>query len=102
MSVLRVTNDNFKEEVLDSEQPVLVDFWAEWCGPCKMMSPVMDQVAADNDNIKVVKINTDESPDLAREFGIMSIPTILMFQNGEVKATSTGFVPKEQIENLFK
>jgi thioredoxin 1 len=102
MSVLRVTKDNFQQEVLNCEQPVLVDFWAEWCGPCKMMAPVMDELSADNDNVKVVKINTDESPDLAREFGIMSIPTILLFKNGQVQATSTGFVPKEQIERLLK
>lgn len=102
MAVLTITNDNFQQEVLNAQQPVLIDFWASWCGPCKMMGPVVDQIAEENGNIKVGKINIDEQPDLAQKYGIMSIPTLVLFEGGQLKETSVGLVPKESIEKMFK
>ncbi len=102
MAVLTITNDNFQQEVLNAQQPVLIDFWASWCGPCKMMGPVVDQIAEENGNIKVGKINIDEQPDLAQKYGIMSIPTLVLFEGGQPKETSVGLVPKESIEKMFK
>lgn len=102
MAVMTITADNFKAEVLEAKQPVLIDFWAAWCGPCKMMSPVIDQIAEENSNIKVGKINIDEQQQLAMQYGIMSIPTVALFENGEVKQTSVGAVPKAELEKLFK
>ena len=97
MSVINVNNGNFQEEVLNSEKPVLVDFWASWCGPCRMVSPIVDEIAAERSDIKVVKINVDEQPELAGRFGIMSIPTLLVIKGGEVVAQSMGAKPKNQI-----
>ena len=97
MSVINVNNGNFQEEVLNSEKPVLVDFWASWCGPCRMVSPIVDEIAAERSDIKVVKINVDEEPELAGRFGIMSIPTLLVIKGGEVVAQSMGAKPKNQI-----
>ena len=97
MSVINVNNGNFQEEVLNSEKPVLVDFWASWCGPCRMVSPTVDEIAAERSDIKVVKINVDEQPELAGRFGIMSIPTLLVIKGGEVVAQSMGAKPKNQI-----
>ena len=102
MAVLTITNDNFQQEVLNAQQPVLIDFWASWCGPCKMMGPVVDQIAEENGNIIVGKINIDEQPDLAQKYGIMSIPTLVLFEGGQPKETSVGLVPKESIEKMFK
>ncbi len=102
MAVMTITKDNFETEVLKSEQPVLIDFWAAWCGPCKMMSPVIDQIAEENDNIKVGKINIDEQQELAAKYGIMSIPTVVLFEKGEPRETSVGAVPKESIEKMFQ
>ena len=102
MAVLTITNDNFQQEVLNAQQPVLIDFWASWCGPCKMMGPVVDQIAEENGNIKVGKINIDEQPDLAQKYGIMSIPTLVLFEGGQPKETSVGLVPKESIEKMLK
>ncbi len=88
---LEFTSDNFESEVLQSEHPVLVDFWAEWCGPCKMIGPVVDAVAADTEgSARVGKVNVDTEQDLARQYGIQSIPTILLFKGGEVKETIVG------------
>jgi thioredoxin 1 len=81
---------------------VLIDFWAEWCGPCRMLGPVIDEVAAENPQIKVGKVNVDEQQELAAKFGIMSIPTLLVFKNGTKTNESIGLIPKEQVENLIK
>jgi thioredoxin 1 len=97
MSVIAVTSENFEKEVLKSEKPVLVDFWASWCGPCRMVSPVIDEIAEENDEIKVCKVNVDEEIELATKFQIMSIPSIIVFKNGEVVNQSVGALPKEDI-----
>ena len=97
MSVTVITEDNFEAEVLQADKPVLVDFWATWCGPCQRLSPLVEQVAQENDHIKVCKIDTDECPDIARKYGIMSIPTLMVFKEGDVTATNVGVIPKEKI-----
>ena len=102
MAVMTITKDNFEQEVLNASSPVLVDFWAAWCGPCKMMGPIVDQIEAENNNIKVGKINIDEQQELAQKYGVMSIPTLVLFENGKPKDTSVGLVPKEKIESMFK
>lgn len=102
MSVTVITEDNFKTEVLESDKPVLLDFWADWCGPCKRLSPLVDQIAEERDDIKVGKVNVDEEGELARQFGIMSIPTLIVFKSGEVYKKSVGAVPKAQIEAMLE
>lgn len=101
MSVITVTNSNFESEVLKSSKPTLVDFWASWCGPCRALSPVVDEIAGENSQYKVCKINVDEQPELAARFGIMSIPTLLIFNNGSVVGKSVGVRPKQDILNLL-
>ena len=102
MAVMTFTKDNFENEVLKADGPVLVDFWAAWCGPCKMMGPVVDQIAEEHKDIKVGKLNIDEQPELASKYGVMSIPTLILFENGQPKDTSIGLDPKESIEKMFK
>jgi thioredoxin 1 len=93
-----VTEQTFEQEVLSSEQPVLVDFWAEWCGPCHAIAPVLDQIAAERDELKVVKLNIDEQPAVAQRYGVMSIPTLILFKDGEPVAAAVGAMPKSMLE----
>lgn len=97
MAVITITKDNFQTEVAQSGVPVLVDFWAAWCGPCRMMSPIVDEIAEELANVKVGKINVDDEPELAQQFGIMSIPTLLVFRDGKVAAQSVGVRDKEAV-----
>lgn len=97
MAVLTITQENFEAEVLQSDKPVLVDFWATWCGPCQMMSPIVDEIAAERDDIKVGKVNVDEQRALTEKFGIMNIPTLLVFKGGSAVGRIVGFKPKEEI-----
>ena len=99
MKIVEIKN-NFKEEVLDIEGKVLVDFYANWCGPCKMLRPVLEEFANET-NIKVVSVDVDSEPDLAQSYGVMSIPCLVVFENGQEKNRSVGFIPKEEIENLI-
>ena len=97
MAVLTITQENFEAEVLQSDKPVLVDFWATWCGPCQMMSPIVDEIAAEREDIKAGKVNVDEQRALTEKFGIMNIPTLLVFKNGSAAGRIVGFKPKEEI-----
>ncbi len=100
--ITNITKDNFEAEVLQSEKPVLVDFWASWCGPCKMIAPEVEQIAMERDDIKVCKVNVDEEGELSIRYGVMSIPTLLIFQNGEVVTTAIGYRKKDEILDLLK
>ena len=102
MAEIILTEQNFQEEVLNSDKPVLVDFWASWCGPCMMLAPTIAEIAEEHDEIKVGKVNVDEQPGLAGQFGVQSIPTVLLFKDGKPVRSSVGFVPKAMIEELKK
>ena len=102
MSVMQITKDNFDREVLQAKEPVLLDFWAAWCGPCRMLSPVVDQIAEETTGVKVGKVNVDEEPELARQFGIVSIPTLIVFENGKAVRQSMGYRPKSEIEAFWE
>ncbi|MBQ8304738.1 MAG: thioredoxin [Blautia sp.] len=102
MAVVTITGSNFEAEVLKSDKTVLLDFWASWCGPCKMLSPVVDQIADENPDVKVGKVNVDEEMDLARQFNVMSIPTLVVFKDGKQVNQSVGVQPKEAILNMVK
>ena len=97
MSVIHANKENFNQEVVHSDKPVLVDFWASWCGPCKMVGPILDEISEERTDIKVVKINVDEQPELAAQFKIMSIPTLMVVKDGKIVNQSTGARPKAQI-----
>ncbi len=100
---MKITSENFEQEVLNSEVPVLVDFFATWCGPCKMMSPIVEELAKEmKGKVKIYKVDTDEEQDLAIKYGIMSIPTFIVFKNGEVVNTAVGMRDKEELMNLLK
>ena len=100
MSAIAITKDNFETEVTNSDKTVLLDFWASWCGPCRMIAPTVEEVAAERTDIKVGKVNVDEEPELAKQFGIVSIPTLVVIKNGQVVNQSAGVKPKQAIFDM--
>lgn len=101
MAIVHVTSENYEKEVLQSDKPVLIDFWASWCGPCQMLGPVIEEVSEEVTDVKFVKVSTEEAPELAEKFSIMYIPTLVLMENGTVVNKSTGFLQKEQILELL-
>ena len=101
MSVMNISKANFTEEVIHSTRPVLLDFWAPWCGPCRMVGPILEEIAAERPDVKVGKVNVDEQPELAGQFGITSIPTLMVLKNGEIVNQAMGARPKSQILALL-
>ena len=101
MSVLHIHKENFEAEVMNSDKPVLLDFWASWCGPCRMVMPIVEEIAAEHSDIKVGKINVDQEPEIAQRFGVMSIPTLLVMENGRVIHQSAGARPKAAILSML-
>ena len=101
MSALNITKENFQREIIESEKPVLVDFFASWCGPCQSLMPVIDELAAERSDIKVAKINVGEEKELARKYRVMSVPTLLVIKNGEIVNRSLGVLPKEELISLL-
>ncbi len=102
MAIVKVTEANFEAEVLKSDKKVLIDFWAGWCGPCKMLAPTIDEIADERDDIKVCKVNVDEELSIAQKYRVASIPTLLVFENGKVVNQSIGFVPKDQVLEILE
>ena len=102
MAIVEINNANFNSEVLESDKKVLVDFWAPWCGPCRMVSPIVDEIAGESDNVKVCKINIDEQPQLASQYGVMSIPTLMVFENGDVVDKAVGARNKSFILQMLE
>ena len=103
MAVLKITSENFEQEVLKAAQPVVIYFWASWCGPCKMFSPIVDEFAEENEGkVKVGKVNIDDEPDLASRFGVMSIPTAILFKNGQAVQSMVGVQPKAKLEEMVR
>lgn len=101
MSVIKITKENYNEKVINSSKPVLLDFYADWCGPCRMVGPIIEDIANERDDIAVGKINVDEQPELSAQFGVMSIPTLAVVKNGEVISKSVGAKPKDQILSMI-
>ena len=101
MAELNITKDAFQKEVLESDKPVIVDFWATWCGPCRMMAPVVEKIAEEHPELKVGKVDIDENPELAQLFNVMSIPTLAAFKDGQLIGTAVGYQPKENVLKLF-
>lgn len=101
MNELNITKDTFQKEVLESDKPVIVDFWATWCGPCRMLGPVIAELAEEHPEIKVCKVNVDDEPDLAQEYGVMSIPFVASFKAGQLHKSSVGVQPKEALLALL-
>lgn len=101
MATVKITKDNFETEVLQAEKPVLVDFWAVWCGPCQMVGPVLEEIAEERDDVVIGKVNVDEEQELAAQFGVMSIPTMILFKGGEAVNKIVGAMPKESILKVF-
>ena len=101
MSTIKLTKENFQEEVMNSDKPVLLDFWADWCGPCRRVGPALEEIAAERPDIKVGKINVDEQPELAAQFQIMSIPALMVVRGGKVVNSAVGAMPKKQILDLL-
>ena len=102
MAVIHLTKDNFKEEVLESNVPVLVDFWATWCGPCQMVGPVIEEIAGEVTDAKICKVDVDANPELARDYRVMSIPTLMVFKNGEAVKREVGAKPKAEILDMLR
>ena len=102
MSTMQITKENFQELVLNNPKPVLLDFWAPWCGPCRMVAPILEEIAGEREDIVLGKINVDEEMELAVRFGIVSIPTLVVMKNGEAAAKAVGYLPKAEIEKLLK
>ena len=101
MSVINVNNNNFLEEVVNSDKPVLVDFWAEWCGPCRMLGPIIDEISEERSDYKVCKVNVSENPELAAQFSVMSIPSLVVLKEGKIVNRSVGAKPKSEILKLL-
>ena len=101
MSALNINSANFAAEVMNSDRPILLDFWAPWCGPCRMVGPILEEIAAERPDVKVGKVNVDEQPELAGQFGITSIPTLMVLKNGEIVNQAMGARPKSQILSLL-
>ena len=103
MAVIELTKQNFQSEVAESKEKVLIDFWASWCGPCRMVSPIVDEIAEESPaGVKVCKVNVDEQPELARQFGIMSIPTVMVFKNGALHAQAVGVQTQQKLEEMLQ